>query len=399
MRAGVVNEEVVSDVDLRQKPVHRELVVIFAQRARHIVHVVPERILLAEHRNMVIGAVHGRPHQVRSTRVYADIFLVDMLLMDRLGDQRTVRRQHETPHLAVDRDVIHPVCLKDRVIDLPDTFSDHSDVIWHIIRRVSHAYAAGQVDERDVYVKCAADLQRQLEQLRGEHRIILVGHSITREEGMDAKMFHTLFLKDPHALEQLLLGKSVLGITGVIHDPIGHPEHAARVIAKAHRLRELTAEDIFQERNVRDVIKVDDRSELCRKRVFLRRCVVGGEHDVRSVRSYGIREHQFRHRGAVKPKIIVVKDLHDRRVRRRFDGKILTEPGIPGKCRFDSFRILTDPLLIVQIKGCGPCLCDLFYLFFGDIGYFFHVDLRLILITGAYFSHHILRVAPIVSIV
>ena len=146
---------------------------------------------------------------------------------------------------------------------------------------------------------------------------------------MDTEVLHSLLFKDPYSLKKLLFGKSVFGISGVVHNAVGHPEHAARIVAEAHGLRELPAEDLLQERNVRDVIEIDDRAEFRGKRVFFSRRVVGGEHDVSPVRPRGVREHQFCHGGAVESEIIVIKDLHDIGIGRRLDGKILTESGIP----------------------------------------------------------------------
>ena len=165
--------------------------------------------------------------------------------MDCLGDQRTVRRQHEAAHLAVDGHIAHTLVAKDRVVDFPDAFADHGYVVGRVIWGVGNSDAARKVDEGDMHVKCAVNFRHQFKQLRRQHGIILVGHGITGQEGMDAKVLDALLLEDPHALEKLLLGKSVFGVAGVVHDAVGHSEHAAGIVAKTHGLRELAVQDLL----------------------------------------------------------------------------------------------------------------------------------------------------------
>lgn len=96
MRAGIVDHKQVAHVDMRQLAIDGELVVVLAQIARDVVGVRDGRCglvvatQLAHHRNVVVSAIHGRTNQIDGTGVHADIVLVDLLLVDGLGDQASV---------------------------------------------------------------------------------------------------------------------------------------------------------------------------------------------------------------------------------------------------------------------------------------------------------------------
>ena len=43
---------------------------------------ITDRILFSENRNVVISTIHGRTHEIDSTGIHADIFLVGVLFME-----------------------------------------------------------------------------------------------------------------------------------------------------------------------------------------------------------------------------------------------------------------------------------------------------------------------------
>ena len=90
MGTGVVDVDQVADVDSGQHPVNGELVVVLAQAADHIVLVVAGGVLLAQHGDVVVSAVHGGAHQVGSTGIQTDVLLVDVLFVDGGCHQRAV---------------------------------------------------------------------------------------------------------------------------------------------------------------------------------------------------------------------------------------------------------------------------------------------------------------------
>lgn len=94
MRAGIVDHEQVAHVDMRQLAVDGELIVVLAQIARDVVGVRNGRCSLvgatrlSHHRNVVVGTIHSWTNEVDGACVHADIVLVDLLLVDGLGDQQ-----------------------------------------------------------------------------------------------------------------------------------------------------------------------------------------------------------------------------------------------------------------------------------------------------------------------
>ena len=125
--------------------------------------------------------------------------------------------------------------------------------------------------------------------------------------------------------------------------------------------------------DVRDVVEVDDGAEFVRVGVFLERRVVRREHDVVSGETEGLRHHKLRFGRAVGAAVILRQQPHDTGVRRRLDGKILTEARVPGKRLFHVFHIAADAGFIVKVKRCRIGLDDLFDLFLRHECFLFHV--------------------------
>ena len=86
MSAGVVDGDDVADLDLRQASLDGKFVVVFAQTAGDVVDVIQERVLLAQHRDVVVSAIHGRAHQVGGAGVQTHVFPVDVLFVNDGGD-------------------------------------------------------------------------------------------------------------------------------------------------------------------------------------------------------------------------------------------------------------------------------------------------------------------------
>ena len=94
MGAGVVDDQQIAHVDLGQHPVHRKFVVVLAQGPGNVVLVVAGGVLLTHDGDVVVGPIHGGPHQVGCAGVHPDVLLVDVLLMDGLRHQAAVRPKH-----------------------------------------------------------------------------------------------------------------------------------------------------------------------------------------------------------------------------------------------------------------------------------------------------------------
>ena len=323
----------------------------------------------------MVRAVDRRTHQVDRAGVDPDVFLVDVLLVDRLRDDRAVGCQHEAAHLGVDGDVIHARGDQRLFIGLADALADDEDVVRGLVGLVGHADAAGQVDEGDVRPGLVTQVDGQLKELFRELRIVLVGDRVGCKERVDAEVLDALFHEGLVGFDHLGFGHAVLGVAGVVHDAVRERVDAARVVPAAHGLRQLAAAGLLAEVDVGDVIEVDDGAQLVRVGVFLEGSVVGGEHDVVAGEAQRLRHHEFGPGRAVRAAVILRQQFHDARVRRRLDGKVLPEARVPGKRLFHVFHVAADARLVIEVKRSRVGLDDFLDLFLRDKCLFFHSEI------------------------
>ena len=81
MGTGIMDHKDISDVDGRQAALDGKFVIVLAQAAGHVINMIQDCIFLAQNSDMVVRAVHGRTHQVRSTGINTDVFPVNVLLV------------------------------------------------------------------------------------------------------------------------------------------------------------------------------------------------------------------------------------------------------------------------------------------------------------------------------
>ena len=361
MGSSVVNEQVVPLVDLRKVAVNREFIIILAQRSRHVISVVMRQLLLAKHCDVMVCAVHGRPHQVCCTGVNADILLVDMLLIDGLRNQCPVRSHHEASHLREDLYIAHAVLCQNLIIDPVHALPDLQDIIRLLVRAIWNTDAAGKINELDAAAGLIPKPDSKLKKRPRQCRIVVIGHSIGYQKCMKAEVFHTFLLQNPVRLKNLLFRHPILGVSRVVHDAVRKSVNSARVKAAAHRLRK-SSQHLLHNRDMGNVIKIDDCAKLIGIAKLLRLCVIGGIHDLLSGDPGCLRQHQLRGGGTVTPAPIFMQDLHQKRVGCCLYGKILLEARIPCKSSLNLLRVLPNPLLVIQVEGSRILLRNLLYL-------------------------------------
>ena len=103
--ARVVEDEEVAALDFGQGPRDGELVVVLAERARHVVDVVAGAVLLAEDGDVVVGAVERRPHEVGHAGVHAHVVAVGVLEVQDARDEAPVRPCNDAAALEAETDV------------------------------------------------------------------------------------------------------------------------------------------------------------------------------------------------------------------------------------------------------------------------------------------------------
>ena len=92
---------------------------------------------------MVVGAIHGRADQVDGACVDTDIVLVDLLLMDGLGDQAAVGAHHKAAHLGADGHIVHAGGNQNLVVCRVHSLADGVNVVDLLLGQVGDADAAG----------------------------------------------------------------------------------------------------------------------------------------------------------------------------------------------------------------------------------------------------------------
>ena len=143
---SIMDVKDIPDVDLGQHPVNGKLVVILAQPAHHVVLVVAGLVLLAQHSDVVVSAVHGGAHQVCGASVQTNVLLINVLFVDDGGHQCTVGAGGKAAHLAEDGHIAHTGRHKDLLKLFAHALADGHDVVLGLLRAVRDADAAGQVD-------------------------------------------------------------------------------------------------------------------------------------------------------------------------------------------------------------------------------------------------------------
>ena len=127
------------------------------------------------------------------------------------------------------------MCIRDSgrnehlLINLAHTFADFENVVCLLFRQIGDANATGEIDKADMHAQLLMQLDRQLEELARQNGIVVVGNGIAGQKCMQAKMLDAKGAQAPEAIEKLLLGKSIFGVLGVVHNIVADGEIAARI--------------------------------------------------------------------------------------------------------------------------------------------------------------------------
>ena len=119
---------------------------------------------------------------------------------------------------------------------------------------------------------------------------------------------------------------------------------------------------------MRDVVKIDDGSQLgCEAKIVCGR-VVRREHDVMTRDTHGAGEHELGFRRAIAARPVLMQDGDESRVGVRFDGEVFLKAGVPSKRVAHRFHVAANACLVVQMKRGGELLCYSDQLVFGHKG-------------------------------
>ena len=295
---------------------------------------------------MVVSAIHGGTNEVDGTGVHADIVLVDLLLVDSLGDQAAVGAHHKAAHLGADGHIVHAGGNQDLVVCRVYSLADGANVVGLLLGQVGDADAAGQIDEGDVCAGLALQAYGKLKEDARELGVVVVGDSVAGKECVDAKVLGTLGLEYAEGLEELLGGHAIFGVARVVHDAVGELEQAAWIKAAADRLGD-GSRNTLKELDVADVVKVDDGAQLVGELKVGRRRVVGREHDVMPGDAQRAGDHELGIARAIAAAAVFVENGDERRVGIGLDGKVFLKARVPCKGVAHFLHVAADARLVV----------------------------------------------------
>ena len=142
MCACIMNNQIITHVNLWQLSVNCKFVIIFTKRTCNIVYMVARCIFFSRYRNMMVCTVHCRTHKVYRTRIDTDVFLVCMLFMNCFCNKAAVRCKHETSEFRINCNIAHAIWCQHFIINLVNAFTDNSNIIFFLIRLVCNADTA-----------------------------------------------------------------------------------------------------------------------------------------------------------------------------------------------------------------------------------------------------------------
>ena len=295
---------------------------------------------------MVVSAIHGGTNEVDGTGVHADIVLVDLLLVDSLGDQAAVGAHHKAAHLGADGHIVHAGGNQDLVVCRVYSLADGANVVGLLLGQVGDADAAGQIDEGDVCAGLALQAYGKLKEDARELGVVVVGDGVAGKECVDAKVLGTLGLEHAEGLEELLGGHAIFGVARVVHDAVGELEQAARIKAATDCLGD-GPRDTLKELDMADVVKVDDGAQLVGELKVRRRRVVGREHDVMPRDAQRAGDHELGIARAIAAAAVFVENGDERRVGVGLDGKVFLKARVPCKGVAHFLHVAADARLVV----------------------------------------------------
>ena len=351
MCPGVVDGKIIPHVDLGQHPVNGKLVVVLAQTAGYVILVVAGCILLAQHGNVVVCPVDGRPHQICSAGIHADVFLVNVLFVYCLGDQIAVGAKHESAQFGKDGYIPQPCGYHDLLECLADALADGENVVGFLFRPIGDAHAAGQVYKADVCTGLLLEHDSSFKQHPCQLGVVGVGDGVACQEGMQTEVLDPLLHQDLEPIDQLLGGKAVLCLPRIVHDMGFDLKMSAGIVPAEDGLRQTC--NLFQKVNVGDIIQVDVCAQLLCQLEILRRGHIGGEHDIAAGKAACLAHHQLRQRGAVHAAALLLQNFQNKGIGGRLDCKVFPVALVPGKRLLQLPCVLPDALFIVQIEGGG----------------------------------------------
>ena len=356
MRAGIVDGDDIAQFDLRQRAGDGEFIIVFAQRTHHIIDVIGGGVLPAQHRDVVVGAVHRGTHEIYRARVEPDVFAVDVLFMNRRGDQKPVRAGDVSAQLRCDVRMPKPGGRHDFGKRMANFRADCADIGRFLLRMVGDAHAAGQVYHEDIRAQRDMQIARQRKQNARVFGIVMRLQRVARQQRMQTEGFYAARCKNAHGFEDLIAGHAVFGFFGMPHAGFADIQIPAGIVAQADLFRQSAVRG--EKINVGNIIQIDDRVHAAGFFVFFGQRFVGREHDFISGKARRARQHQLRNGRAVHTAAFLAQNFQDERIRARLYGVVFAKARVPRKRAIHVSGACANARFIVEMKRRGITIDD-----------------------------------------
>ena len=300
---------------------------------------------LAANRNMVIGSVHGRTHQIHRAGIHADIIPVYFFLMDSPGHQPSAGARHPAAKFRLNA---HLPIRTDLLINPAHAFTHGLNIRFRLLRPIGNTDAARKINESKFqplfFRQRPSERQKQpgqLREIRGIRRI--GGQERMKSKAPDSQRFQRL-----QAFPQLRRRETVLRLARVPHNGIADGKGSAGIKPQAHALRNAAVRP--QQLNIRKIIQINPGAQFPGLAEFFRRHGVGRQNHLFPAESAGRGQRQFRGGGTVQAAAFLLQDPQNGGIRKRLHRKILPEIPAPGKSPVQRPRTVPDFLFIIQMK-------------------------------------------------
>jgi len=232
---GVVDDQDVADGERGEFAVDGEFVVVLAERADYVDYPGRRLILLADGRDVMIGPVHTRTHEVRHAGVDPHVLFVGFLEIDHPRDQETEWPGDRAAILHEDIDGIKTGGGENFLIEFLHPSAELGEIDFMVGGPIGDANAAAEIDEIDLDACLTLDEHGQFKQhlRRVQERLYVT--LVRDDHGMQAEALGTQFSAALVTLQKLGAGAAELGFRGIADDRVAGP-FGARVVAEANRL-------------------------------------------------------------------------------------------------------------------------------------------------------------------
>ncbi|CIV85316.1 Uncharacterised protein [Streptococcus pneumoniae] len=166
---------------------------------------------------------------------------------------------------------------------------------------------------------------------------------------MNPKSLGSFFLQDSKGFKELVLGHAKLSLPRIVHNVCPQFKNASRIIT--------TRDDFWntccslQMFNIFKGIQVNGRTQFTCIGVFLVWRVVGREHNLRTQKVQFMAHQKLYITRAVHTTTFFLENFQNSWSWSSLNCKIFLKALVPRKGLVDGSCLLTNPLLIIQVKG------------------------------------------------